>query len=119
MPQQEVSSATRTEVKDVLIETLGLEDVRDEITGSTELLGSLPALDSMSVVMLLTALSERFGFDIDDAEITGEAFETLDSLTAFVEDLGWRFGGTLNIRVNGASSAVDFLARCGYSPCAG
>jgi acyl carrier protein len=84
---QQVSPGTLDEVRDVLVETLALEDMRGELTASTELLGSLPSLDSMSVVMLLTALSERFGFDLEDAEISGEAFETLGSLTAFVEGL--------------------------------
>ncbi len=84
----ETTPAPTTEaVKDVLVETLGLEDLRDSLTPSTELLGSLPGLDSMSVVMLLTALADRFGFDIDDVELSGDAFETLGSLTAFVDDV--------------------------------
>ena len=83
----ETSSATFDEVKEVVIEALDLEGMRDELTPSTELLGSLPTLDSMSVVILLTALADRFDFDVEDAEITGEAFETLGSLTAFVEEL--------------------------------
>ena len=82
---QQISASTRDEVKSVLVESLGLEDVREQITGDTELLGSLPALDSMSVLHLLTALSEHFGFDLDDTELTGDAFETLDSLTLFIE----------------------------------
>jgi acyl carrier protein len=83
----ETVPSTLDEVKEVLIETLDLEDLRDDLGPSTELLGSLPGLDSMSVVLLLTALADRFDFDVEDAEITGEAFETLGSLTAFVESL--------------------------------
>jgi len=83
----ETVPSTLDDVKEVLIETLDLEDLRDTLEPSTELLGSLPGLDSMSVVLLLTALADRFDFDVEDAEITGEAFETLGSLTAFVEDL--------------------------------
>jgi acyl carrier protein len=83
----ETSTTTFTEVKEVLIETLDLEEMRDSLTPSTELLGSLPMLDSMSVVLLLTALADRFDFDVEDAEITSEAFETLGHLTAFVESL--------------------------------
>ena len=86
-PMTETSTATFVEVKEVLIETLDLEEMRDTLTPQTELLGSLPMLDSMSVVMLLTALADRFDFDVEDAEITSESFETLGSLTAFVDAL--------------------------------
>jgi acyl carrier protein len=48
------------------------------------LFGSLPELDSMAVVAVITALEERFGFEVDDDEITAETFETVGSLSAFV-----------------------------------
>jgi acyl carrier protein len=84
----ETTPATSTDaVKDVLVETLNLEDLRDTLTPQTELLGSLPGLDSMSVMLLLEALADRFGFDVEDVELSGEAFETLGSLTAFVDDV--------------------------------
>jgi len=50
----------------------------------TPLFGSLPELDSMAVVNVVTALEEHFGFEIEDDEITAETFETLGSLSAFV-----------------------------------
>jgi acyl carrier protein len=37
-------------------------------------------------VNVLTALEEYFGFTIEDDEISATAFETLGSLTRFVED---------------------------------
>lgn len=49
------------------------------------LLGSVPELDSMAVVSILTALEERFGFAIDDDEVDGRTFESVGSLTRFVE----------------------------------
>jgi len=51
----------------------------------TELLGSLPELDSMAVVELIYALEERFGVEVDGDEVTADVFETLGSLAAFVE----------------------------------
>jgi acyl carrier protein len=80
------NTSTLDDVKSVVIETLGIEEDRAaSLDGSTELLGSLPELDSMAVVELVTVLEERFGFEVDDADITGEVFETLGSLAAFVE----------------------------------
>lgn len=51
----------------------------------TKLLGSIPELDSMSVVNLLVALEERFDFSVADDDVTSQTFETLGSLAAFVD----------------------------------
>jgi acyl carrier protein len=52
---------------------------------ATLLLGAIPELDSMAVVNLITALEEQFGITVDDDEIGAATFETLGSLSAFVE----------------------------------
>jgi len=48
------------------------------------LMGSVPELDSMAVVAILTALEEKFGFAIDDDEVDGRTFTSVSSLTRFV-----------------------------------
>ena len=50
----------------------------------TLLLGSVAELDSMAVVSILTALEERFGITVDDDEVDGSTFASVDSLTEFV-----------------------------------
>jgi acyl carrier protein len=72
-------------VKAVVVETLGIEERAAGFTAATPLLGSLPELDSMAVVELVAALEARFDIQVDDDEVTAEAFETLGSLTALVE----------------------------------
>lgn len=52
--------------------------------GDTPLMGAIPEFDSMAVVTLITTLEERFGFTVDDDELSGEVFATVGSLTAFV-----------------------------------
>jgi acyl carrier protein len=74
------------EVKDVLVKTLGVEDRVASIDSSTPLLGSLPELDSMAVLELVAALEQRFGITVDDDDVTAEVFETLGTLTEFVEE---------------------------------
>jgi acyl carrier protein len=81
----ETTTAVYEGVKDVLAETLELPDGGASLTPDTELLGALPGLDSMSVMLLIAGLAERFGFDAEDVEITGEMFETVGTLTTFVE----------------------------------
>ena len=73
------------DVKAVLVETLGIEDRADALNAATPLFGSLPELDSLAVVELVAAIEDRFGIVVDDEEFSGEIFETLGSLAAFVE----------------------------------
>jgi len=49
------------------------------------LLGFRPELDSMAVVGLLTTIEEHFDISINDDEISAEVFETIGTLTGFVE----------------------------------
>jgi len=73
------------EVIEVLAETLQLGERAASFTDSTPLLGSIPELDSMAVVSVLTALEDRYGFVIEDDEISAETFETVGSLHRFVQ----------------------------------
>jgi acyl carrier protein len=72
-------------VKDVLVATLGIGHRAEFIDESTELFGSMPELDSLAIVELVTVLEEDFGFEMDEADITGETFETVGTLAAYVD----------------------------------
>lgn len=74
-----------TDIKKILAQTLNLGDRAERLTPDSTLLGTLPELDSMAVVTILTSLEEYFGFVVDDDEISAETFSTLGSLAAFVE----------------------------------
>lgn len=73
------------ETKQILADSLQLGSRASTLDASTPLLGSLPELDSMAVVTLVTALEEHYGFIVDDDEIDAETFETLGSLARFVD----------------------------------
>ena len=72
------------EVRRVLDEVLSLGGRSASFTRDTPLLGSIPELDSMAVVALITALEEQFGLVVDDDDIDGSTFETVGSLADFV-----------------------------------
>jgi acyl carrier protein len=74
------------EVRNILGDVLSLNERRNSLNRDSALLGSIPELDSMAVVNVLTALEEYFGFTIEDDEISATAFETLGTLARFVED---------------------------------
>ncbi|MFF2633273.1 acyl carrier protein [Microbacterium sp. NPDC058021] len=77
--------ATIDTVRDVLIDTLELAHAPGDLADDTELFGALPELDSFGVVALVGALEDRFEITIDDDEFGAELFETVGSLTRFVE----------------------------------
>lgn len=73
------------DVKKVLSRTLNLGDKAERFDSSTGLFGSIPEFDSMAVVAVVTALEEKFAITINDEDITAEIFETVGSLSTFVE----------------------------------
>ena len=81
----QASPETLDGVKAVLIETLGIEDRASTLGPETQLFGAIPELDSLAVVEVITALEERFAFQIEDDDFSGEVFETVVSLATFVE----------------------------------
>ena len=74
----------RTKVLDLLDEVLGLRGRAATFRDDEALLGSVPELDSMAVISLLTAMEERFGMTVADDEMDGGTFATVGSLVAFV-----------------------------------
>ncbi|MFF7216135.1 acyl carrier protein [Streptomyces sp. NPDC008238] len=81
----EISQAIFEDVKAVVVVTLDIEDLADELEPETGLYGHLPELDSLSVVKLIVALRKRFGIEIEIDEIICQTFDTLGQLAAFVE----------------------------------
>lgn len=77
--------ATIDEVKLVLKDTLQLGGRVNTFDASTPLFGGLPEFDSMAVVTVITAIEERFDIVVEDDEISAEVFQTVGSLTDFVE----------------------------------
>lgn len=77
--------STFDEVRQILADSLQLGERGVALSGTTRLLGSLPELDSMAVVTVITALEEHYGFVVDDDEISADTFETLGTLAGFVD----------------------------------
>jgi acyl carrier protein len=73
------------EIVDILASTLQLGEKAQRFDARTPLLGSIAELDSMAVVGVITALEERYGFVVDDDEISADTFQTVGSLHEFVE----------------------------------
>jgi acyl carrier protein len=74
----------RNQVRDVLRDVLSLGPRADGLVDDSPLLGALPELDSMAVASVIAAIEDRFGFVVDDDEISGTTFATFGSLVEFV-----------------------------------
>lgn len=76
---------TIDEVKSLLAEILQLGDRQYMLNQSTALLGSLPELDSMAVATVIAGIEDRFDIFVEDDEISAEVFQTVGTLTEFVD----------------------------------
>jgi acyl carrier protein len=72
-------------LKLVLADALQIGERAETFTERTALLGAIPEFDSMAVVNVLTMIEDEFGITVDDEEMSAEVFETLGTLTRFVE----------------------------------
>ena len=77
--------ATFEQVRQIVGDVLQLGDRTATLTPGSALLGNIPEFDSMAVVGVITALEEQFGMIVEDDDITADTFETMASLTAFVQ----------------------------------
>ena len=77
--------SVQNEVIRVLVEVLQLGEQSQQLDENSQLLGALPEFDSMAVVSVLTRLEEDYGFFIEDDEIDADTFESVGTLTTFVQ----------------------------------
>lgn len=75
---------TQLEVLRLLDDVLNLQGRAMKFNRDSLLLGSVPELDSMAVVTLITTMEDRFGISVEDDEISGETFASVGSLADFV-----------------------------------
>jgi acyl carrier protein len=75
---------TRNVVR-IVDESLGLNGRSSSFSMETVLLGSVPELDSMSVLNLITELENQMGLIIDDDDLSSATFATMGSLVDFVK----------------------------------
>ncbi|MFP4251073.1 MAG: acyl carrier protein [Guyparkeria sp.] len=73
-------------VRDVIVQTLDLPGPKQRFVPDSGLFGEIPELDSMGVVLLLTALEDRFDIQLSDDEIDAEWFETFGSVANFIRE---------------------------------
>ena len=66
----------------IIQNVLGLDD--NTLDNDSLLLGVIPEFDSQSVVSVITAIEEHFEVFFEDEEITAEIFESVASLTEFI-----------------------------------
>lgn len=74
-------------LKQILSAQLGPSYPPASFQPDTPLLGTIPELDSMAVVGILTAIEDEFGVEVADDAVSAEVFGTFGTLARFVETL--------------------------------
>lgn len=77
----------REQLKKLLIEGMNLEELTpEEIDDDAPLFGDGIGLDSLDAVELVVLLQKHFGVVIRDMEEGRTAFQSVNALTAFIEE---------------------------------
>lgn len=71
----------------ILDRELNLQGKALAFTEETRLRGSLPQLDSMAIVSVVSALEEQLGFEFPEDQLDGAIFETVGTLVDCVTRL--------------------------------
>jgi acyl carrier protein len=82
-----MSDATelRLQVKQLIVESLNLEDIEpEEIEDEQPLFGAGLELDSLDALQLAVAIEERFGVPITDEDMGQKVFASVSALAEFV-----------------------------------
>ncbi len=77
--------STQQKILAVIDQALELKGRALAFDATTRLLGVLPELDSLGVGSLILSLEKTFQIRIDDDEIDGSVFETVQSLSDFID----------------------------------
>ena len=71
-------------IREFMANELSEQGFTDSITNDESLIDSY-ILDSLSILMLITFLDEKFGIIPNDDEINPEQFETINKIKAFIQ----------------------------------
>ncbi|MFE6510042.1 acyl carrier protein [Nocardioides sp. NPDC057767] len=80
----DTTEATLDQVGAAITDVIGPDHSAGTLTADTLLFGSLPELDSLALVELITVLEDRFGFEMDEDDINADVFESVGSLAEYV-----------------------------------
>jgi len=71
----------------ILGSALSLGSRAGSLSAETQLMGSLPEFDSMTVVSVLTMIEEELGTTIADEDVSAEDFATVGAVANLIERL--------------------------------
>ena len=72
-------------IKEVIVEALNLQVHPEEISDDESLFGGGMGLDSTATLEIIFAVEEAFDIEVDDEELRIELFDSVRTLTQYVE----------------------------------
>ena len=77
----------KEQLKKIIVEELNLEDVTpEEIEDDAPLFGEGLGLDSLDAVEIVVLLEKHFGIEVKSLDEGKEAFKSINTLAAYVEE---------------------------------
>lgn len=73
------STGSGTEVRRILIQSLGLDLAPDELGDDTRLLDGGLGLDSLAGLRIILAIEQHFGFAFDVSDLSRESLESVEA----------------------------------------
>jgi acyl carrier protein len=80
-----VGSDVSARVKEAVISALHLDIDPSELPEDGLLFGEGPGADSLATLEIVAAIEAAFGFEVEDEDLRAELFQSIGSLTQYVE----------------------------------
>ncbi|WP_312352673.1 acyl carrier protein [Sphingobacterium siyangense] len=75
----------KSKIKKIIVEDLGLGIKMEEINEDVSLIDGELAMDSITIVNFIVEIEKQFEITLDENEISGRLFESINSLADFIE----------------------------------
>lgn len=86
MPQTEEKSV-EDQVKQIIVDTLGLEIDPGEIGTEDQLFGGGVGLNSMATIEIIVGIEKHFGIQVPDEDLRVELFDSVRTMSDYVRSI--------------------------------
>ena len=87
MPQTETEPEVEDQIKQIIVEKLGLEIDPQEIGDEDKLFGGGVGLNSMATIEIIVGIEKHFGVQVPDEDLRVELFDSVRTMSDYVRSI--------------------------------